>query len=98
MTNFRFARPAASALCVAMMMVAAPAFASHRAGSPDASGTQKLEAHDDGKGHVTYCAVLPAVTGTIMNSTKVCKTVAQWKADGVNIPSQPTETASNTGN
>jgi hypothetical protein len=86
MTNSRFLmRPAFAAACTALAMAAAPACASHASGSHDIGNAQKLEVRNDGKGHVLYCAVMPAMTGSIMD-TKVCKTVAQWKADGVNLP------------
>jgi hypothetical protein len=96
MTKFRFAaRSTVAAACTALAMAAAPAFASHGAGSHDIANTQKLEVRNDGKGHVLYCAVQPQLTGSIMNAT-VCKTEAQWKAEGVNIPAI-TGSGSNVG-
>jgi hypothetical protein len=85
MTNTSFfARSAVAAACAALTIAAAPAFASHDAGSHDTANTQKLEVRKDSKGHVRYCAVKPAITGSITDTT-VCNTIAGWKAQGVEI-------------
>jgi hypothetical protein len=97
MTDTRFfARSAVAAACAALTIAAAPAFASHPSNSHDIANAQKFEMHNDGKGHVTYCASMPAGTGTILSANKVCKSVAQWKADGVTLP-EAADPASDTG-
>jgi hypothetical protein len=84
MTITRFLARSAVA-CTALMIAAVPALAaSHDTGSHDTANAQKLEIRNDGKGHVRYCAVKPAITGSITD-TKVCNTIAGWKAQGVNI-------------
>lgn len=74
---------ASSALLVAAAV--APAMATTRPATPhDGASTQKIEIQKDNNGKVRYCAVMPAVTGSIL-SGRTCKTAKQWKSQGVDI-------------
>jgi len=74
---------AGSALLVAAAV--APAMAVTHSAAPHAGeGQQTIEVQKDGKGHVRYCAVMPAMTGSIMQG-RTCRTAEQWKRAGVDI-------------
>lgn len=74
---------ASSALLVAAAVAPAMA-ATHPAATRAADGHQTIEVQKDGKGHVRYCAVMPAMTGSIMQG-RTCKTAEQWQRAGVDI-------------
>jgi hypothetical protein len=78
---FKYTIAAVAALGV---LAGGPALASGKVKS-DAGAVKNQQAAANGS--TRYCYVVPASTGTIINR-KVCKTLDQWRADGVD-PTKP---------
>jgi hypothetical protein len=77
---FKYTMAAIVALGV---LAAGPAFASGKV-KADAAKEQRAPAPD---ASTRYCYKIPATTGTILDR-KVCKTLDQWRAEGVD-PTKP---------
>ena len=78
---FKYTIAAAAALGV---LVGGPALASGKVKS-DAGAMKNQPAGANGS--TRYCYIVPASTGTIIDH-KVCKTLDQWRAEGVD-PTKP---------
>lgn len=74
-----------AAVAVLGVLVGGPALASGKVKSdPDSAKNQQATATN---GSTRYCYLVPATTGTIIDR-KVCKTLDQWRAEGVD-PTKP---------
>ena len=78
---FKYTIAAVAALGV---LAGGPALASGKVKS-DAGAVKRQQATANGS--TRYCYLVPATTGTIINR-KVCKTLDQWRAEGVD-PTKP---------
>jgi hypothetical protein len=79
---FKYSIVAAAALAV---VAGGPALASGKVKSD--AGAVKSQQTAAANGSTRYCFVVPATTGTIIDR-KVCKTLDQWRAEGVD-PTKP---------
>jgi hypothetical protein len=79
---FKYSIVAIAALCV---LAGSPALASGKVKSGESAATdQQTGASTAPK---RYCYIVPATTGTIIDR-KVCKTLDQWRAEGVDPTKQ----------
>jgi hypothetical protein len=79
---FKYTIAAVAALAV---LAGSPALASGKVkGGESAARDQQTDA---GSAPTRYCFIVPATTGTILDR-KVCKTLDQWRAQGVDPTKQ----------
>jgi hypothetical protein len=79
---FKYTIAAAAALGV---LAGGPALASGKVKSDQASAKNQQATATNGS--TRYCYLVPATTGTIIDR-RVCKTLDQWRAEGVD-PTKP---------
>jgi hypothetical protein len=78
---FKYTIAAVAALGV---LAGSPALASGKVKSAESAATNQQA---DASRPTRYCYVVPATTGTILDR-KVCKTLDQWRAEGVDPTKQ----------
>lgn len=83
---FKYMIAAVAALGV---LVAGPALASGKV-KPDPNAAPKEQQASTPNAATRYCYKVPATTGTILDR-KICKTLDQWRAEGVD----PTKSQTN---
>lgn len=74
---FKYTIAAVAALGV---LAGSPALASGKVKAGESAAMDQQA--DESKGPMRYCYIVPATTGTILDR-KVCKTLDQWRAQGV---------------